>query len=186
MKAKEQKYIETTLRKQRKASEKARRAFQKSGDSQTVIDFIKASPSGAAISEPWVLEAIQSWMRNDRGDLLKQAFLPRRGERAGAHKRAIENLMFANRIDIRRKAGKTLQAACIEEAERMGYGNLTSSALQKKLTALKNRYQRAKRIRPEITVHDREDSFVIAAFPAKVEIHGYSLFGQWSLTLPKK
>ncbi|MBM4337989.1 MAG: hypothetical protein FJ110_00435 [Deltaproteobacteria bacterium] len=179
------KHIEKTLRQQRVASEKARLAYEESGDPQIVIGFIKRSPSGAAIKETWVSEAIQNWKRDDREDLFKQAFEPRRGERSKPNTRALENMMFENRIDNHRKAGKTLEGACIAEAQRTGGGNLTGDKLFKKLTALKNKYHRARRIEPEITIEETPESYIESAFPAKIEVLGHAYFGRWQIKHPK-
>jgi len=180
------KHIEKTLRQQRAASEKARLAYEESGDPKTVIEYIKASPSGAAIKERWILEALQSWKQNDRDDLFKQAFETRRGENSKPNKRALENMMFANRIDKHRKAGKTLEEACIAEAERTGGGNLTGDKLFRKLTALKNKYHRARRVGPEITIEETPDAYIETAFPAKIEVSGHAVFGQWQIKHPKE
>jgi hypothetical protein len=175
-----QKFIERTLKKQKMASEKARVEFEKSSDPEIVIRFIKKSQSGAAIQEPWVCEAIQKWIRNDQHDLLKSAFLPRRGERDETRTRAKERMMFAERIDRNRRAGISLKEALASEAKRNGTGS------EGELAALKNKYYRAKRIRTEITIKETAESFIIAAFPAKVTLGGLPMFGEWKITLPKK
>lgn len=180
-----EKHIEMVLHNQREASEKARQSFEKSGDPQVVIDFLKNSLSGAAIKQQWVLDALQTWLQNDKVDLLKQAFLPRRGENAGGHKGAIEKMMFVNRIDNHRKAGKTLENACIAEAERAG-GDLTGDELFRKLTALKNKYHRAKRIKTEVSIQETPFCYIVSAFPAKIEVRGLTCFGRWSFSFPKK
>jgi len=181
-----EKYIEKTLKAQRAASKKARLEYERSGDPQAVINFIKRSPSAAALYETWVNEVIQKWIRNDRHDLLKSAFLPRRGERSEARSRAIKGMMFVERIEKQRRAGKSLKEACIAEAERTGGGNLTGDDLERKRTALKGKYHRAKRIKTEITIQETAESFAMTAFPAKITQGDSAMFGEWKITFPKK
>jgi hypothetical protein len=182
-----EKYIEKTLKKQRAASENARIAFETSGDPQVVINFIKKSPSGAPLNETWVNAAIQQWIRTDRHDLLKSAFLPGRGERIKARSRAIEDLMFVNRIDKCRRTMKSLNEALIFEAQRTGDGNLTDDKLDGKLRALKNKYHQAKRrIKTEIAIQETPESFTMTAFPTKITFGDSALFGEWTWKFPKK
>jgi hypothetical protein len=179
-------YIEKTLQEQRAASENARLEYEKSGDPQIIIKFIKESKTGAAIQEPWINAKIQEWKRTDRTDLLKAAFQTGRGENKEPGKRAIEKMMFVNRIDKSVRAGQTLTEAFITEAERTGGGNLTGKKLEIKLTALKNKFFRAKRIKTEITIQETPEAFTMTAFPAKVTIGDSAAFGTWKFNFPKK
>lgn len=174
------KFIVKTLKAQQTASEKARLAYEKSGDPEIVIGFIKRSPSAAPLSEPWVIEAMQKWMKNDRYDLMKSLAL-RRGERSDARARAKEGMMFFERIEKQRRAGKSLKEACIAEAEKTGSG-----ISEKELTTIKNKYQSAKRIKTEITIQETAESFAITAFPAKITVGDFAMFGEWKYTFPKK
>ena len=130
-------YLERIMQEQRAASDKARIAYEQSGDPQVVIGYIKHSLSGAAIKEPWVILTIQNWICSDRGDLLKQAFLTRRGERRKPRKHALDSMMFVTRIDKLRKAGKALNEALICELERTGGGDLEGDKLSRELRKLK-------------------------------------------------
>lgn len=185
-KSKEQKFIEAVLKKQKATSEKARRAYEESGNPEIVIDYIKRDSTAAAIHEPWIRNALQAFIQKDRTDILKAAFLPRRGERKEQRQRAMENLVFANRIDKRRGAGESLTGALLAELHRTGDGNLTGDALQRKLTALKNRYNRTKRIKPKITVTETADAITMTAFPARITLCDADAFGTWSINFPKK
>jgi len=178
-------FIEKTLKAQRGASEKARLEYEKSGDPEIVIGFIKRSPSAAPLNEPWVIEAMQKWIKNDRYDLVK-SLCPRRGERSDPRTRAIEGMMFVEKIDKHRRAGKPLKKAFISEAERTGGGNLTGDDLERELTALKNKYHRAKRIKTEITVQKTAESSSMTAFPAKITVGDFAMFGEWTYKFPKK
>jgi hypothetical protein len=178
-----EKYIEKTLRKQQAMSEKAQLSFEKTHDPQTVIEYVKRSPSGAAIKETWVLEAILGWIRNDQHDLLKSAFLPRRGERSKARGRSIEAMMFVESIDKYRRDGKSLNEALISKAEITGGSNLRDAALERELTTLKNKYYRAKRIKTEVTIQETPGAYIISAFPAFVEIDGHRFPGRWQIKL---
>jgi len=183
-------YLERIMQEQRAASDKARIAYEQSGDPQVVIGYIKHSLSGAAIKEPWVILTIQNWICSDRGDLLKQAFLTRRGERRKPRKHALDSMMFVTRIDKLRKAGKALNEALICELERTGGGDLEGDKLSRELRKLKNRYYRARRIKPEITVQETAEAYVMTAFPAKSEVeidnHIHAIYGYWSISFPKK
>ena len=182
-----EKYIDKTLKEQRAASEKARIAFETSGDPKVVIDYIKRSPSGAPLSEPWVIAAIQQWIRTDRHDLKKSAFLPGRGERSEARSRLLEDMMFVNRIEKYRRTMKSLNEVLIFEAQRTGDGNLTDDKLDGKLRALKNKYYQAKRlIKTEITIQETPESFTMTAFPTKITFGDSALFGEWTWKFPKK
>ena len=175
-----EKHIEKTLQEQRAASEKKRLEYEKSGDPEIVIGFIKRSPAAAPLKEPWVIEAMQEWIKNDRYDLMKSLAL-RRGERSDARARAKEGMMFFERIEKQRRAGKSLKEACITEAERTGGG-----IAEKELTALKNKYQAAKRIKTEITIEETAESFAMTAFPAKITVGDFAVFGEWKYKFPKK
>lgn len=179
-------YFGKTLQEQRAASEKARLEYEKSGNPQIIIGFIKKLKTGAAIQEPWVTAKIQEWMREDRHDLLKSAFLPGRGENSESCRRAIEGMLFVDRIDKSVRAGQTLTESFISEAQRTGDGNLTGKKLEKKLTALKNIYHRAKRIKTEITIQETAETFIATAFPAKITIGDSAVFGTWKIKYPKK
>lgn len=181
-----EKYIEKTLKAQRAASDTARFEFEETGNPKIVIEYIKKSKSGAALQETWINEAIQKFIRTDRSDLLKAAFLPRRGENKEARRRAIESMIFAERIDKSRRAGQSLNTAFITELQKTGDGNLEGDALNKKLTAIRNKYNRAKRIKPEITIQETVESFAITAFPGKITQGDLAGFGDWKITFPKK
>lgn len=175
-----EKYIEKTLQEQRAASEKKRLEYEKSGDPEIVIGFIKRSPSAAPLKEPWVIEAIQGWIKKDRYGLIKSLAL-RRGERSDTRARAIEGMMFFERIEKQRRAGKSLKEACIIESERIGGG-----VSDDELKTIERKYQRAKRIKTEIIIQETAESFSITAFPAKIT-QGYSAgFGEWKINFPKK
>jgi len=174
------KFIDKTLKAQRTASEKARLAYEKSGDPEIVIGFIKRSPAAAPLKEPWVIEAMQKWIKNDRYDLMKSLAL-RRGERSDARARAKEGMMFFERIEKQRRAGKSLKEACIIESERIG-GGVSDGELK----TIERKYQRAKRIKTEITIQETAESFAITAFPAKITYGDFSAFGEWKYTFPKK
>jgi hypothetical protein len=176
-----EKYIEKTLKIQKAASEKARLAYEKTGDPEMVIEYIKKSKSGAALHEPWINAAIQRFIRNDRSDLLKKAFLPRRGENKEARHRELEDMMFFERIEKQRRAGKSLKEAWITESERTGGG-----ISEEELRSIKNKYYRAKRIKTEITIQETADSFAMTAFPAKITQGDLVMFGEWKITFPKK
>jgi len=119
-KSAEEKYIEKTLKAQRALSDKARLDYEKTGNTEIVIRYIKKSMSGAVILEPWINETIQQWIRNDRHDLLKAAFHRRRGERSDTRTRAIEAMIFFERIEKHRRAGKSLREALSNESIRTG------------------------------------------------------------------
>lgn len=175
-----EKHIEKTLQEQRAASEKKRLQYEKSGDPEIVIGFIKRSPSAAPLKEPWVIEAMQGWIKNDRYDLMKSLAL-RRGERSDARARAKEGMMFFERIEKQRRAGKSLKEACIVESERIG-GGVSDGELK----TIERKYQRAKRIKTEITIDETAESFAITAFPAKITVGDFAMFGEWKYTFPKK
>lgn len=181
-----QKFIESTLRKQSKASEAVRLEYEATKDPQVVISYIKSSPAAAGLNEPWTVNVIQEWARNDRYDLLRQAFLPRRGESTQKNYQKILAMMFAHRIDNFRMAGQSLQDAFISELQRNGHGDLTGDELNKSLISLKNKYHRAKRIKTEISIQETADSLILTAFPAKIFCNGAFVFGHWSITFPKK
>jgi hypothetical protein len=94
--------------------------------------------------------------------------------------------MFVDRIDKHRRGGKSLNEAFISEAERTGGGNLTGDDLDRELTALKNKYHRAKRIKTEVTIQGTAEAFAMTAFPAKVTQGNFAMFGTWTITFPKK
>lgn len=180
-KTKSEIFIKKTLKTQRNASDKARLAYEKTGDPEIVIKFIKRSKAGSALQETWINTAIQGFIRNDRSDLLKKAFLPRRGENKETRRRELEGMMFFERIEKQRRAGKSLKEACITESERTGGG-----ISEKELTALTNKYQVAKKIKTEITIQETAESFVMTAFPAKIKLDDLAVFGTWTITFPKK
>jgi hypothetical protein len=182
-------FLDEILQQQRKDGESARIAYQETGDPQIIIKYIKKSKTAAEITESWVLNAIQSWMRNDRHDLLKQAFLPRRGERKNSHQHAIEDMIFAHRIDQHRKKGQTLNEAYILEMQRSGKGALSGKALDKEILSLKNKYRRAKRINMERWVNETPEAYVLVTFPGMMTIKTdgkhIAIFGEISITFPK-
>ncbi|OPZ66670.1 MAG: hypothetical protein BWY84_00053 [Candidatus Aerophobetes bacterium ADurb.Bin490] len=180
------KYIEKTIKVQKAASDKARLEYERTGNPEIVIAYIKNSQSGMVIQESWINQIIQKWICADRHDLLKSAFLPKRGENKDLRQRKKENMMFAERIDKNRRAGQTLNQAFITEIQRIGGGNLTGAALDKKFTAFKNKYHRAKRIKTEITIQETDKEFIMTAFPAKATQGDFAMFGTWKATFPKK
>lgn len=195
-KSKEQKFLDAVFRKQKAASEKARLAFEETGDPEIVIQFLKKSKTAAAIQEPWIINAIQGFIQADRTDILKKAFLTRPGNEKKPRLNAMEKLLFAHGIEKRRKAGQTLSAALLTELEETGHGTLTGAELQREWTKLKNRYQAAKRITPEIAVTETADAIILTAHPAKwsfdlpsdggAAAKTVTGFGPWSIRFPKK
>ena len=181
-----QKFIESTLKRQTRASEKARLEYEATNDPQVVISFIKSSPAAAGLNEPWVRKTIQEWIWNDQYDFLKHAFLPRRGESDKKNRQKLENMMFRQRIDNYRQTGQTLNGAFICELQRNGGGDLTGDDLDKELIRLKNKYNRARRITTELSIQETADSIILTGFPAKVACNGTFIFGNFRLTFPKK
>ena len=179
-------FAQEALKRQRAESEETRREYEKSGNHEIVIGFIKKSKSGAAILEPWVQGVIRQWVRNDSHELLKAAFLPRRGERSDTRARAKENMMFVERIEKHRRAGQSLNEAFISELNRLGKGELTGETLDKELRSLKNKYHRGKRIKAEITIQETPESFAITAFPAIIRSGDLTVFGEWTYKFLKK
>jgi hypothetical protein len=174
-------FLQKKLRDQDAKSDQARQSYEKTGDPEIVVSFIKESSTGAAFNEKWIQDAIAAWWRSDRKDLIRAAFLTRRGERSCAHTRAIERRSFRWTIENRRRAGKSLKEALIEESERTG-GGISEAEIMK----LKNKYETAKRIKTEIAVSETAEALTMTAFPAVVKIGEHPLFGTSKITIQKK
>ena len=151
-KSNSEKYIDKTLKAQGIASNNARLKYEKTVDPKIVIEFIKNAPAGSAFYESWVIEIIREWWINEHRDLFKRLFLLQRGKNKEKNKRILQAMMFAERIDKSRQAGQTIEEACITELEKKGGANLAGTKLEKKLGALKQKYNRAKVNKTEFAV----------------------------------
>lgn len=177
-----EKYIEKTLKEQKAVSDKKRLEYEKTGNPEIVISYIKNSKSGAVLQEAWINKAIQGFIRTDQTDILKKAFLPHRGENKESRKRDIKNMIFAERIDKRRRAGQSLKESLLNEIGNMNNGSM----LEDKLISLKNQYSRAKKIKTEVTIQETAKFFTISAFPAKIIKDNLTVFGEWTINFPKR
>jgi hypothetical protein len=174
-------YAAIILKAQTARSDKARNDYQETGDPTPVIDYFKQSGSGVPLSEPWLIKILQDWIKHDRHDLIKRLMLPGRGERANTRQYRTDMMIFAERIEKRRRVGKSLKEALLEELElfKIPY-------CDEELTKLKNKYQLAKKVQPKITIAETPETITISAFPSKVTYIDMTCFCEWSYTFPKK
>ena len=172
-------FIKEKYNQWRQISGEYQHAFLSKHDPEVIIEFLKKH--SFALKETWVVCQVTKWLLNDRNDLLKRGFLPRRGEQNERNRKKIEYLIIVNEINKLIKKGFTKTQAFEEYANR--------SHTLRSIEGVRNIYYRTLRQKPEIYVSDNGNKISISVFPAKIEfdVNGYKqkLFGSWTIEVNK-
>lgn len=155
-----EKHIEKTLQEQRAASEKARLSFETTGDPKAVIKYIKSDFSFETLKEPWVVDILAHWMRENRRDLLGKLSFPR-GQPKTPYSKKLENLIFVDRIDRYIAEQGSLRAAIITEMQ-------TPEVDERIFQKMKSRYENYKKIPTLCRVIEGPDYYEIILYASKV------------------
>jgi hypothetical protein len=180
-----EKHIEKTLKAQRAASEKKRLEYEKSGDPKIVIKYILSDFSGETLKEPWVVNVLATWKRDNRKDLLTLLFFPK-GRPETPYQKLLENLIFVDRIERYKAEQGSLSAAIITEMQRLAGSDL-SEIDEKAFQKLKSRYENQKKIPTLERVIERPNHYEIILYASKTTL-GERPIGRMTtrITFPKK
>jgi hypothetical protein len=161
-------FIKQTLKNQLALSEKTRLRFEESGMPKVVFDYIKKDFTGERLREPWIMNVIANWKRNDRGDLISKLFAPP-GRAETAYPKLLENLIFVDRIERYRTEQGSLKAAIYTEMERIAGAKL-SEIDERLFEELKNCYERFRKIPTICRVIENHDSYELYIYGCRISI----------------
>ena len=180
-------FAEKTLKTQRSASKKKRRQYEKTGDHEIVIKYILDDYSRETMKEPWVVDVLATWQRENRKDLFHKLAHPQ-GQPRTPYSKKLENLIFVDRIDrYKAEQGNNLTAAIITEMQRLGFDNLTGEKRERKFNEIKNDYERYKKIPTLCRVVEGPDYYELILYSSKITQGGHPLArGTLKYHFPKK